>query len=249
MFEDDLEDDGIEFDRTCQNCSFFYQDGEDLDYGICMNNDIYEPYIDGIIESDNFSCCHELYIQNRVEGVRNACEQFEEIECMEIPECEDIIDYFRHENIKSQNVDEVVEYLYNTDINIVKRAINAISTYVYVGNQGAFEILLKYYLSLGPAESLEDVYLRNDIIDMLSQYESDRRVIEAYVNELERTPSNNTTRQLYTLLLERLYRCDNDIVFDLLFDLLNRKKYSQKIKKRIVEVMESDYNLREGNSF
>ena len=61
----------------------------------------------------------------------------------------------------------------------------------------------------------------------------------------ERTPSNNTTRQLYTLLLERLYRCDNDIVFDLLFDLLNRKKYSQKIKKRIIDVMESDcaYNL------
>ena len=60
----------------------------------------------------------------------------------------------------------------------------SISIYVYVGNQGAFEILLKYYLSLGPAENLEDVYLRKDIIDMLSRYESDRRVIEAYVNEL-----------------------------------------------------------------
>lgn len=131
----------------------------------------------------------------------------------------------------------------------MKRGLNALSTYVYNGNLDAFEILLKYYLSLGPAESLEDVYLRKDVIDILSRYESDRRVIEAYVNELERTPSNNITRQLYTLLLERLYRCYNDIVFDLLFDLLNRKKYSQKIKNRIIEVMESDYSLRLGNPF
>jgi hypothetical protein len=249
MFEDDLEDDGTEYDSSCQNCTFFHQDSDDWDYGICTNNEIFEPYIDEIFESDNFSCCRELYLQNRVEGVRDACEQFEEIECMDIPEGVDIIDYLRYENLKSQNVNEVVEYLYNTNVNVVKRGLNALSTYVYNGNLDAFEILLKYYLSLGPAESLEDVYLRKDVIDILSRYESDRRVIEAYVNELERTPSNNITRQLYTLLLERLYRCYNDIVFDLLFDLLNRKKYSQKIKNRIIEVMESDYSLRLGNPF
>ncbi|HCS11657.1 MAG TPA: hypothetical protein DIV40_09395 [Clostridiales bacterium] len=55
-------------------------------------------------------------------------------------------------------------------------------------------------------DDLEDDDIGFDIIDMFSRYETDRRVIEAYVNELERTPSNNTTRQLYTLLLERLYR-------------------------------------------
>ena len=246
MFEEDLEDDEIEYDRTCQNCTFFHQDSKDWDYGLCMyNTEIFEPYMDEILESNSFSCCHELYLQHRIEGLKDACELFEEIEVLDIPEGVDIIDYLMYEDMKNKNVDEIIEYLYNTDINIVKRAINKISTYVYIGNQGAFEILLKYYLSLGPAESLEDVYLRKDIIDMFSRYESDKRVIEAYVNELERTPSNNTTRQLYTLLLERLYVCDNEIVFDLLFDLLNRKKYSQKIKKRIIEVMESDYSFRQ----
>ncbi len=250
MFEDDLEDDDIEYDRTCQNCTFYHQDGDEWEYGVCMNNtEIFETYLDEIFESDSFSCCRELYLQNRIEGLREACELFEEIEVVEIPEGEDIVEYLWYENKKNQNVDEIIEYLYNTDINIVKRAINAISPYVYIGNQGAFEILLKYYLSLGPAESLEEVYLRKDIIDMLSRYESDRRVIEAYVYELERSPSNNTTRQLYTLLLERLYECDSNIVFDLLFDLLNKKKFSQKIKKRIIEVMESDYSLRQENQF
>ena len=247
---DDLEDDDIDYDRTCQNCTFYHQDGDDWDYGVCMNNnDIFEPYIDELIETNNFSCCHELYLQHRIEGLREACELFEEIEVVDLPEGVDLIDYLRREEMENQNVDEIIEYLYSADINVVKKAVNAISTYVYIGNQGAFEILLKYYLSMGPAESLEDVYLRKDIIDMLSRYESDRRVIEAYVNELERTPSNNTTRQLYSLLLERLYRCDCYIVYDLLFDLLNRKKYSQKIQKRIIEVMESDYSLRQENPF
>jgi hypothetical protein len=103
-------------------------------------------------------------------------------------------------------------------------------------------VLLKYYLSLGPAESLDDVYIRMDIIDMFSRYESERITIEAYVNELERTPSNNTTRQLYKKLLERLQKCDDDIVYDLLSDLLTRKKFSNKIKKRIIDVMEYDSN-------
>jgi len=60
---DDLEDDDIDYDRTCQNCTFYYQDGDDWDYGVCMiNNDIFEPYIEEILESNSFSCCHELYL-------------------------------------------------------------------------------------------------------------------------------------------------------------------------------------------
>ena len=32
MFEDGLEDNDIEYDRTCQNCTFYYQDSDDWDY-------------------------------------------------------------------------------------------------------------------------------------------------------------------------------------------------------------------------
>ena len=53
--------------------------------------------------------------------------------------------------------------------------------YVYLGNKGAFEGLLKYYLSLGPAEKLEDVHLRMGIIEVLQRYEDDdERIIKAY---------------------------------------------------------------------
>jgi len=233
----------IELDRTCQNCSSFFQDSEDMDFGICMNDKIFEPYIDEILEGENFSSCHELYLQKRFEGVKEACEQFEIIEYIDIPEDEDINTCFSYEVLMNQNVDEIVNYLYNTDLTVVKNALSAISTYVNIGNRSAYDGVLNYYLSLDPAENLDDVYIRKDIINMFSRYESERRTIEAYVNELERTPSNNTTRQLYSLLLERLDRCNNDIVFDLLDELLSKKKYSYKVRKRIMDVMESDYAL------
>lgn len=61
MFENE-----IEFDRTCQNCSSFFQDSEDMDFGVCMRDEIFEPYIDEILESENFSSCQELFFKKSV---------------------------------------------------------------------------------------------------------------------------------------------------------------------------------------
>lgn len=45
---------------------------------------------------------------------------------------------------------------------IVNNAIAAIAKYVYIGNESAYKGLIKFYLGLGPAESLEDVYIQNE---------------------------------------------------------------------------------------
>lgn len=226
----------MDLDIICQNCCFFFLDSEDIDFGVCMKDEAFEPFIDEILENDNFSCCYEMYLQKRFEGKREACDQFEEPEVLEIPEGEDISAYIAYENLKHQNVDEIIKYLYSSDADLVKKAISAISTYVYIGNMGAYEGLISYYESLGPAEGLDDVYLRIEMIDMLIRYESEKRTIEAYINELARTPSNNTTRKLYTLILKRLSRCPAEIVSGLLIELLNKQQYSYKIRKRILEV-------------
>ncbi|MGD9567078.1 MAG: hypothetical protein AB7V48_01950 [Sedimentibacter sp.] len=235
MFEND-----IEYDRTCQNCGSFFQDPDDMDFGVCMNDEAFEPYADEIVENENFSCCYDLFLQKRYDGLTEACELFEEVEFIGITDDEDINSYLHYEVLKNQNVDEIINSLYSGDVSIVKNALNLILLYVNIGNESAYEGLLKYYISLGPAESLDDVYIRKDIINMFSRYESERRTIEAYVNELERTPSNNTTRQLYSLILERLTRCNcnYNIVVDLLNELLCRKEFGNKIYKRITEVMD-----------
>jgi hypothetical protein len=231
MIVDDLE-------RVCQNCSSFFQDEEDFDsgWGVCMYDNAFDPFADKIVEDDNFSSCYELYLEKRFDGAKEACDKFEEPEILEIPEGMDVIAYLRYERMKYQNVDEIVKYFYNTDKEIVNKAISLISTYIHLGNQSAYEGLLKYYRSLGPAETLEDVYLRKRIINLFGQYESERRTVEAYVNELARTPSNNMTRQLFTLIFRRLFYCPEEIVTELLLELLNKKKFSYKMKKRIMEV-------------
>ena len=228
--------DYMDLDRTCQNCSSFFQDSENMDMGVCLREEVFEPFLEKIIENEDFSNCYELFIQKRYEGSKEGCEQYEELEFIEIPEGVDTNAYIQYELLKHQDVEEIVQCLYDSDLERVKRAISAISTYVYIGNQGAYEGLINYYHSLGPAENLDDVYVRMKIIDMFSRYESERRTIEAYVNELERTPSNNTTRQLYSLVLKRLKLCRGEIVQELLLDLLCKKQYSYKMRKKIIEV-------------
>ncbi|HZJ58298.1 MAG TPA: hypothetical protein VFD89_08725, partial [Clostridia bacterium] len=55
-----------------------------------------------------------------------------------------------------------------------------------------------YHMDMGPAETLDDAHLRIKIIKLLSLANTESCFVEAYINEMARTPYNNTTRQLYT---------------------------------------------------
>lgn len=237
----------MELDKICQNCSSFFQDSNDLrtDLGVCLMDEAFDPFLDEIMENADFSNCYELYLEKRFDGGREPCDQYEEPEIIEIPEGEDIENYIDCEQMKHANVDEVVKYFYDADNRIVNRAISKISSYVRMGNESAYEELINYYMSLGPAESLEDVYLRIEIVDILSSKELEKKTTDAYVNELARTPSNNVTRQLYTEILKRLSRCPLEMVQEPLLRLLGKKKYSYKIKNRIMEVA----TVRETNEY
>lgn len=190
----------MELNKICQNCNSFFQDIKelDIDFGVCLIDSAFEPFVDEVVENADFSCCRELYLKKRFDGAREVCENYEEIEVVDISDDEDINPYIHSEKMKHQNVDEVIKYFYDADNTIVNNAISTISMYVHIGNENAYKGLIDYYVSLGPAESLEDVYFRLKIVDILTSKESEKNTIKAYVNELARTPSNNTTRQLYT---------------------------------------------------
>lgn len=202
-----------------------------------MNDEAFEPFLDEIIGNDDFSNCHDMYRKKRFGGGKEACSQYEEPEIIEIPDDEDVNTYILFEKMKHQNVDEIIKYLYNSNNEIVNKAISSISTYVRIGNKDAYEGLINYYMSLDSAVSLEDVYIRMNIVDSLSTKESEQNTIEAYVNELVRTPSNNTTRQLYSLILKRLGKCPEEMIQEPLLQLLEKRQYSYKMRKRIMEIV------------
>ena len=239
-------------DGICKNCNNFIQSPDDLmsNLGICLMDDAFEPFMDEILENADFSRCYELYKNKCFSGEREACNEYEELEYLDILEqledqgcsIDDINAYLNHINKKYDNVDEVIKYFYDTNSTVVNNAISYISEYIYLGNESAYEGLLKYYFGLGSAETLEDVSLRMKIIEILLSYrldsnEAKMNIINAIVNELERTPSNNTTRKLYTKLLDQLRRYSYDMIKGPLEDLLGKKKYSNKIKNRILDTI------------
>ena len=225
----------MEIARVCQNCGSFIQNSNDLGttLGVCIMDDTFERFWDEIMEDASFSSCYEMYMQKRYDGGMDACEQFEELAIIEIQDDEDIDAYLC---MKHQNVDGIIKGLYDADHNTMTNAVSAISSYVYIGNESAYKGLIDFYMGLGPAESLEEVHARMEIVRILSSRESEKETIDAYINELARTPSNNKTRHLYTEILKRLSRCPNEMVQEPLLDLLGRKTYSYKIKNRILDV-------------
>ena len=66
------------------------------------------------------------------------------------------------------------------------------------------------------------------------------------VGELYKMHSNNTTRQLFSSILDFLSspRCDFDIVIDKLSWLLNNKKFSPKMEQNILAVIQKYENKR-----
>lgn len=239
-------------DHTCTNCSSFIQGPDDpmSDLGICLMDDVFEPFMDELLEDADFSGCGELYKNKCFSGEREACNEYNEVEYLEILEeleeqgfsSDEINACLNYMNKKYDNVDEVIKYFYDTNSTVVNNAISYISQYIYLGNESAYEGLLKYYFSLGSAETLEDVSLRMKIIELLLSYRLDSsevkmNIIAAFVNELERTPSNNTTRKLYTKILDQLRRYPYDMIVGPLEDLLGKKKYASKIKNRILDTI------------
>ncbi|TAH60755.1 MAG: hypothetical protein EWM50_06385 [Gottschalkiaceae bacterium] len=237
----------MQFDEVCQNCNYFIQDSNDLraGLGVCLKDDIFQPFHYEILENANFSECYDLYLEKRFDGLREVCNLYEEINLIDISENEAPEAILTVEQMRTSNLDNVVNDLYDSDLELVNRAVRTVISYAYIGNTSALKGLLNYYMSLGSAVSLEDVYLRIKIIEMLSSKKIDKDIVSAYINELARTPSNNTTRQLYTKILDCLKRCPLEMVEEPLIDLLNEKEFSYKIKKRIMEVM----TIRETDEF
>ncbi|PKM79275.1 MAG: hypothetical protein CVU88_06640, partial [Firmicutes bacterium HGW-Firmicutes-13] len=188
-------------ERICFNCNYFMSDIQDFDtsYGICLKGGDFDPYLDEIYENSDFSSCKSLYNQNRFSGEQIGCIDYEEVEILE--EFTEKLDEEEIENLilqkamQYQNVDSIIENLYSDDHK--EEAISSLSAYITLRNEQAFEGLLKYFKNLSAAASIEEVHHHVKIITALQLSPSKEKLIEVFINELYKTLSNNTTRQIY----------------------------------------------------
>ncbi|UNC91236.1 hypothetical protein [Candidatus Contubernalis alkaliaceticus] len=91
------------------------------------------------------------------------------------------------------------------------------------------------------AEELEDVHTRVKIVAALSHVH-DAETVKALGYELKRSISNNVTRQLYTTILKELRSFPMELISEPVENLLAEKDFSYKIKKRIEELLEPEYD-------
>ena len=124
------------------------------------------------------------------------------------------------------------------------KAISALLYLMNFNNKNAFDIILSFYKNLPPVESIDDVHFRLKILDRFYYFNINKNcsidLIEMLVGELYKMHSNNTTRQLFSSILEFLSnpRCEFDIVIDKLSWLLNNKKFSPKMEQNILTTIQ-----------
>lgn len=225
-------------ERICQNCSYFFHHNDDYDgMGICSLDEDFALYLndENLMENMDFSSCRELYLKKCFDGLRRACETFENAE-IDVPEGMSVETYLRFEAVKDADTSELFQCLNQADRKSARYALDQIRYFVSKGNMTAYTNLFRYCQDLGPATTLEEVSFRIELVELLSSMPRNAQIIDTYVQELTRTPSNNMTRRLYTKLLKELGRYPQEEIRVPLERLLNQVPYSYKIKLRIKEV-------------
>jgi len=247
-----------ELERICLNCNYFFPASmkEVTEYGICLYDKAFEPFIDELLENYNYDSCKELIEEKKILGDTKACEHFEESEKFEI----DDDSYLGRElkNLKNSGeldidaiktailsdeiekidwktvpVDKYVAQLNNPDKNKQLEAISTLGSLANLGNKKALDQSIKYFKELPSPTTLDEVHFKIAIFEHL-EYMKDRSIIIPHlINELYHIQSNNITRQWISKILKYLERCPINKVRDPLEKLLEEKKFSYKLKNKI----------------
>lgn len=250
-------------DSICFNCSSFFTDVNDLhsDLGVCLNDEAFEEYldeesdkyVDKILEYSDFSLCLDLYKEKRFDGNRDVCDDYAEIEIIEDEDEEnerqmtdEELD-LRYEALRAQDVSDIAKYL-NGKEEEKNKAVSVLFYLMNFKNKNAFISMLNYYKNLPPVESIDDVHSRLKILDKFYYFnieDCNNDLVEMLVGELHKMHSNNTTRQLFSSILEFLYsfRGEDDIVIHKLWWLLDNRKFSTKMEKNILYVIKKHENM------
>ncbi|OPZ90185.1 MAG: hypothetical protein BWY74_02422 [Firmicutes bacterium ADurb.Bin419] len=233
----------MEIERVCFNCNYFMQDEKDFDtgYGACMfDMEKFEPFVDEIFEENDFSSCMEEYNRKRLDGETDACQNYEQAEITEIDPnatIEEIDWEIKLFALRTQSVEGYLNLLRSENLNKKSYAINELSRLLFIGNKMAYDALLDYFVNSEPARTIEEVHVRVKLIEVLQHNAKVEELIEHYIGELLKTPSNNTTRQIYLRIFDYFERCDVEIVRDPLISYLERGKCSQKLRAKVQNII------------
>ncbi len=263
--------DNLELERVCTNCNYcFLSEPFASDFVICLKDPEFEPYLDEILEEQDFSRCQDLVKQKRFPWEQEACPDFDPMESSDediplSPELSCAIDQLAKDgNLTSETiqqaifedmVDEIdwakvpvekyVERLDNAKTpEARKKAVQGFGGLISQKNKAAFNALFSYLKDLPPPTTVEQTHLRVEILRQLKlALNFQEKLARLLVKDLFRTPSNNTTRGWYTAVFRFFESVSADIAVEALAPMLSSPQFSYRIKKRVKNILErlNDY--------
>lgn len=242
--------------RICMNCNQYFPAylNEPTEYGVCLLDKDFEPYIEEIME-DDFSSCQELIDGKRFDGNREVCEEFIPVEYIEIdldldPERVDALsrdelkDYFWEQLVAKQNisVEAMINELKSSDSEKKEQMVKTLGDLSSSGNKEAFQVLLSYLKSLPVVKTIEDTHHK---VEILKTMKDDPDLLAFLSEELYRTPSNNTTRQWITAIFDYMKESSLSQAKEALEKIAaDKEHFSHRLRKKAKDII--DFKIRWG---
>ncbi|MHA1621726.1 MAG: hypothetical protein ACTSVO_06235 [Candidatus Heimdallarchaeaceae archaeon] len=249
-----------ELERICFNCNQFFpvSMGEITEYGVCVNDKTLDPYIDELLEDRKTDSCQKLLDSIKFSGERKACDDFEEIEGIEIDdnsplglalssflETDDLEslqaviteEYVKKTDLKSISVDEYMSALRSSDQKKRDLSIVNLGGLISLGNKEAFNELFKFFKELPPPTTLPEVHLKLKLLPYLNRSKTRALLIPELIDELYQTVSNNTTRRWISEIFHFLAQCPYEEVCKPLEKMLYEKRFSYRLKAKMKDIL------------
>jgi len=257
-------EDNEELERVCCNCNNFFPATMDdtTEFGICLNDKEFEPFIDELLDNYNYACCKALVEEKKFTGDSEACPEFSEVDATEFIEIDEnsrfgkklistiksgnmkekldaliIEEQLRNIDLKTLPVDKYLDRLKGPDPQERNGAISSLSALITCGNEEAFEVLFEYFKKLPPPKKLEEVHFKIDLLQRLETRGAKAELIPLLISDLYETPSNNTTRQWIRAILRSLKKSPYEEVRSPLLKMLKDKRFSYRLKKKMKDIL------------
>ena len=228
-------------EEVCINCNYFfpYFVNGPTEEGICLNDPEFEPYIDELLEKQNYIICLSLIERKKLNGNDNTCEKFEMIEIIDEDETEDeaISSEALAKLFKNKSIEKYKTSLKNENKNKQIEALNGLSVLSAYGNKGAINLMNEYFGSIPVPKSLEEVHHKIEVLRIISRDEINLEIVKALVKDLKETKSNQTTRQWITAILKIMERNKRNEIVKQTLQKLPLERFSYKLRKKIESII------------
>lgn len=253
-----------QLDKVCGNChSSFPAEAGGSNFGICLRDSAFEPYIDRLLEND-YADCEELISLKRFPMDRQACPDFDPVEDVDAdsdisPELaakiHDLsakgqltqdalmtalaVEAFEKTDWSKAPIESYVHRLSVAATDSLRRqALSGLGALVSHGNRAAFDFLCAFFRKLPPPQTPDDCHFRTELLRYVrGRPDYDREVARLLVEDLFRTPSNQHTRPWYSEVWKFFKRCSPKVAEEALLPILESPKFSYRIKQRVKEII------------